>query len=133
MQLHGFGIIESSFCSFCAQCPETTLHLFCFCRFVDQYWNDVISWICCYFKRNIDICNFNKIFGIEYFENQNNTDLLICFLLKARFLIYRHKIEKTRPNIISFINSIRLAKQSEYIIAKQHGKLKQHFEKWKCM
>ena len=35
VQLHGFGIVDSLFCSFCAQSIETILHLFCFCLVVD--------------------------------------------------------------------------------------------------
>ena len=40
--MHGFGIIQSPFCSFYVQCPETTLHLFCLSQFMDQFWNGVL-------------------------------------------------------------------------------------------
>jgi len=73
------------------------MHLFCLCYYVDQYWNDVISWIGYYFRRKVDINNFIKFFGFKRFKNQNITDLLNCFLLNARFLIYRHKYAKTKP------------------------------------
>ena len=43
VQLHGRAIIESPFKSFCVQSPETTLHLVCFCQFLDQLWNNVFS------------------------------------------------------------------------------------------
>ena len=65
VQLHGFGIMESPFCSFCEQRIETILHLFCYCPVVDQFLNKGFSWICFHFKRGIDFCNFNQIFGFQ--------------------------------------------------------------------
>ena len=67
--------------------------------------------ISCHLKRDIDFCNFNKIFGFQELENCNKTDLINCFLLNARFLIYRCKIEKPNQNII--ISTINLLKKSE--------------------
>ena len=115
VQLHDFGIVDSPFCSFCAQSIETILHLFCFCPVVDQFWHEVFSWICCHFKRDINFCNFNKIFGFQELENCTKTDLINCFLLNARFLIYRCKIEKTKPNIMLFISTINLQKKKQNI------------------
>ena len=57
-------------------------------------------------------------------------DLINCFLLNARFLIYRCKIEKTKPNIMLFISTINLQKKTEHLIAKRNGDLKKHFRKW---
>jgi len=93
-------------CTFCVSCAETTMYLFCLCYYVDQCWNDVIFWIGCYFRRKVDIKNFNKLFGFERFENQNITDLLNCFLHNARFLICRHKYAKTKPTISAFIDKL---------------------------
>ena len=111
MQLHGFGIVDSPFCSFCAQSIETILHLLCFCPIVDQFWNEVFNWICCDFKQDLDFCNINKIFGFQELENCIKTDLINCFLFHARFLIYRCKIEKTKPNIMLFKSTINLLKK----------------------
>ena len=57
-------------------------------------------------------------------------DLINCFLLNARFLIYRCKIEKTKLNIMFFISTFNLLKKSEYyLIAKRNGDLKKLFQK----
>ena len=64
-------------------------------------------------------------------ESCTKTDLINCFLLNARVLIYRCKIEKTKPNIMLFISTINLQKKTtEYLIAKRNGDLKKHFQKW---
>jgi len=92
---------------------------------VECFWNDVISWIYHYFKRNSDVSNFKKLFGFELFENSNVTKLFF-----ARFLIYRHKYEKLKSTVAAFIWTINCVKIIEKSIAKKNGKLKQHFEKW---
>jgi len=50
-------------------------------------------------------------------------------LLNARFLIYGHKYEKSKPTVAAFIRKI-CVKIIQKRIAKKNGKLKQHFEKW---
>ena len=92
--------MDSPFCSFCVQRIETILQLFCFRPVVDQFWNEVFSCACCHFKRDIDFCNFNKIFGFQELENCDKTDLINRFLLNARFSIHRCKIEKNKPNML---------------------------------
>ena len=104
------------------------LKQFCIYFVFVQLWILVFSWICCHFKRDIDFCNFNKSFGFQEFENCTKTDFINCFLLNARFLIYRCKIEKTKPNIMLFISTINLLKKTEYFIAKRNGDLKNIFE-----
>jgi len=54
--------------------------------------------------------------------------LLICFLLNARFLIYRHKYVKSKPTVAAFIRTIYYVKIIEKRIAKKNGKLKQHLK-----
>jgi len=49
-------------------------------------------------------------------------------LLNARFLIYRHKYEKSKPTVAAFIQTINCVKITEKRIARKNGKLKQHFE-----
>ena len=48
------------------------------------------------FQTGHRLWNFNKIFGFQELENCTKTDLINCFLLNARFLIYRCKVEKKK-------------------------------------
>ena len=44
VQLVGFGIIDSELCSFCLFClqqPETLMHFFLECKFVECFWNNI--------------------------------------------------------------------------------------------
>jgi len=71
--LDEFGISDSSLCSFCAVIlvlKQRFIYLFCNCQFKERFQiQSVVLWICHYFKRNINVSNFNKIFGFELFEN----------------------------------------------------------------
>ena len=99
LQLHGFGLSESELCCFCKFAAETTLHLFCFCPIVQQFWEDVSAWLSFYFKTNIVLPHWNKLFGAKFFKNGIKTKLLNCFLLNARFLIFKHKCNNTFPTL----------------------------------
>jgi len=43
-------------------------------------------------------------------QNSNVTKLQNCFLLNARFLVYRHKYEKSKPTVAAFIRTINCVK-----------------------
>ena len=117
---------DSNLCSVCKLQTESILHLFCFCPIVDHFWNDKVLWINRYFKRNVVVNNFNKLFGIGYPENNSVTKLINCFLLNARFLIYLHKFEKTKPTIGSFVQTFTILKSTKKYICVKNGKLKEH-------
>jgi len=51
----------------------------------------------------------------------------------ARFLIYRHKYDKTKPTVSAFIDTIKWVKISEDKITKQSGNLARYFDKWNCI
>ena len=63
VQLAGFGIIDSELCSFCLQQPETLMHFFLECKFVECFWNNIGDWISAKLKVNIKLTKFNKLFG----------------------------------------------------------------------
>ena len=100
-------------------------------KYKSQTQNQIASsWICCHFKRDIDFCNFITIFGFQELENCNKTDLTNCFLLNARFLIYRPrcKIEKTKPNVMLFISTINSQKNQNIQLPNVMGICKNIFE-----
>jgi len=63
IQLCGFEIIESKLCVFCFKLPETLFHLFCDCKILDKFWNDVCDWIAAKFRIDFQLNNFQELFG----------------------------------------------------------------------
>jgi len=56
--------------------------------------------------------------------------LLNCFLLNARFLIFKHKYIQTKPTIAAFLTTMNVVKSTEYFVAKHKGLLLKHNLKW---
>ena len=131
LQLHGFELVDDNLCKFCRKEPETLMHLFCDCEIVVSFWNNVSKFLPSRLRTDIVLRKQHMLFGFDhksiffFFGNQ----LLLC----ARFLIYRCKYSKSKPDMLQYINSINLVKQLEYIIAKQNNKLCVHFKKWKLL
>ena len=108
--------------------PETLVHLFSDCEIVDGFWNDVFDWLSAKFQISINYSIQNKLFGFE--ENDYHFKFINGLLLCARFLIYRCRISKSKPNMIQYFNIVTSVKNSEYLIAKRKNKLEAHFRKW---
>ena len=83
VQLACFGIIDSELCTFCLQLPETLMHFFLECKFVQCFWNIIGYWIFAKLKVNIKLSKFNKLFGFE--ENCVDYKFLNNLMLVARF------------------------------------------------
>ena len=132
-QLFGFDLIENDLCTFCKRAFETVLHLFCFCVHVLKFWDNICSWLSHHFKCNIYLNDLNKLFVFEYFESNAKTNVLNCFLLNARFSVFKHRCSNTKPTIESFLHSLRIIKSSKYVIAKTTGTLNKHHLKWICV
>ena len=89
-QLLGFDLIENDLCTFCKKNFETVLHLFCTYVHVLKFRDDISSWLSHHFKCDIILNDFNKQFGFDYFESIAKGIALNCFLLNARFSVFRH-------------------------------------------
>ena len=129
VQLAGFGIINSELCSFCLQQPETLMHFFLECKFVECFWNNIGDWISAKLKVNIKLSKFNKLFGFQ--ENCVDYKFLNNLMLVARFFIYRCKYSKSKPNMLEYFNELNMNKKSDYIIAKRNNSLAEHYKKWR--
>ena len=65
VQLAGFGIIDSKLCSFCLEKPETIMHFFLECKFVECFWNNIKDWISAKLQANIKLSRIHKLFGFQ--------------------------------------------------------------------
>ena len=105
-QLFGFSLTENDLCTFCKKGSETVMHLFCTCIQVRKFRDDISSWLNCHFNCETILNDFNKLFVFEHFESNTKTIVLNCFLLNARFSVYRHRRSNTKPTIESFLQYI---------------------------
>ena len=63
--LHGFCVSDTNKCSFCKIEPETLLHLFFECRFIQVIWNDVMDWISSKLRIPLAFRPSEVLFGVE--------------------------------------------------------------------
>ena len=127
VQLHGLEIVHSNYCVFCFKEPETIMHLFCNCKFVDMFWCDVSDWFSVKFFYNFNLDNRHKFFGFQ--ENNGIFQLINGLLLYARSLVYRCKYSKCKPNMAQYFNLVTSIRKSEYFIAKNKHDVETHDHK----
>ena len=86
VQMHVLDTAFDNLHTFCREEPETLIHLFCDCKIVDVFWNNIFDWILAPFRTNVPSNNFRKLFGFhpQYVNNQ----IVNLMLLSARFLIH---------------------------------------------
>ena len=108
LQPHGFEILDDNLCKFCGKEPETLMHLFCNCEIVVSFWNNVSVFMSSRLQTNIVFRKQHMLFGFDH------RDTIFCFLngllLCARFLIYRCKYSKSKPDMLQYFNLINLVK-----------------------
>ena len=107
------------------------MHLFCDCEIVVSFLNNVSEFISSRLRTNIVLRKKHMLLGFDH------KGIIFCFLngllICGRFLIYKCKYSKSKPDMLQYFNLISLVKKSEYIIAKQNNKLCVHFKKWKLI
>ena len=82
VQLHGLDIVNSNYFVFCLEKPETIIHLFCNCTFVDMFWCDVSDWLSVKFFYDFNLHDRHKLFGFQ--ANNGIFQLTNGLLLYAR-------------------------------------------------
>ena len=112
VQLYGLEIVDSNYCVFCLEEPETIMNLFCNCKFVDMCWCDVSDRLSVKFFYDLI-----WIISINYLDFKKTT-VSLRLLLYTRFLIYRCKFSKCKPNMAQYFNLVNSIRKSEHFIAK---------------
>lgn len=123
-QLKKFGYWESASCTFGCGEDETLEHLLCNCRYMQQFWLEVIKWLERYDIRINLSESTNIIFGLYNIDK----DLLLVnqlILLGKRSLCFC-KMKKLMPNIEIFKSLIKNTKQIEEQLAQSSNKLPIH-------
>ena len=116
--------MDSPLCTFCKKEEESLEHLLFYCKIVDLFWKELLSWIAIYKDEVVEISLIDLLFGIFDFKAMNH------ILLLAKFYIYRCKLEKINPNIYVFRAKVRATYNLELFIAKKKDDLLKHYTKW---
>ena len=103
------------------------MHLFCDCKTVVSFWNNVSEFVSSRLRTNIVLRKQHMLFGFDH------KDVTFCFLnglpICARFLIYRCKYSKSKPNMLQYFNLINLVKNQNIQLQNKKNKMCKHFKK----
>ena len=114
-------------CTFCKSEPETTIHLFFQCSYVNVFWQTIIRWIKSFpNQKNI---NFSKAMqlGLQTCE----TSVLNLIMLTAKHFIFTCKLRKQNPTLSMYRQTLNSVFVSEREIASKTGKVLDLTRKWK--
>ena len=101
------NITESNKCNFCLREKDTILHYLWECTHTQTFWNDFLNLLkekCVHCDR-LELNSTLILFGTD-----ENIKTDICFddiLLRAKFFIYKCRINKTKPNIQHFVHELK--------------------------
>ena len=101
MDLFAFKIVDSPLCTFCKKEEESLEHLLFYCKIVDLFWKEVLSWIAIYKDEVVEISLIHVLFG--KFDIDKDFKAINHILLLAKFYIYRCKLDKINLSIDVFI------------------------------
>ena len=123
--LHLINYMENDRCTFCDRFPETLLHLFFSCQFVQRYWNDLLR----YASANGlgHICDKDKFFG------DTESNLKTHYVTLAKYVIYENRRRGTRPSFSEFREYLKRDFQTERLIAanKNENYVQTFNKKWR--
>ena len=114
-------------CTFCKSEPETTIHLFFQCSYVNVFWQTIIRWIKSF--PNQENINFSKAMqlGLQTCE----TSVLNLIMLTAKHFIFTCKLRKQNPTLSMYRQTLNSVFVSEREIASKTGKVLDLTRKWK--
>ena len=114
-------------CTFCKSEPETTIHLFFQCSYVNVFWQTRFRWIKSF--PNQENINFSKAMqlGLQTCE----TSVLNLIMLTAKHFIFTCKLRKQNPTLSMYRQTLNSVFVSEREIASKTGKVLDLTRKWK--
>ena len=125
--LFKIGITSDNLCSFCKERPETILHMFWECIFIQAFWNSIKQWMS---KRPCfpnDVFSFQSCLG--FVDNASNI-LSHHFLLICRYHIHWSKLMHLFPSPALCIQNFLTCLEVERRYALQNGNLEKFNVKW---
>ena len=124
------NVTQSNKCNFCLLEKDTILHYLWDCPHTQTFWNNFLNLL----KEKCVQCDRLELNStIVLFGRDQNTKTDICFdeiLLKAKFFIYKCRINKIRPNIQYFKNDLKQLYNVDKYIHSIEMNMDAFYRKW---
>ena len=120
----------SPLCSFCNEKKETTIHLFCHCEKVKQFWQKIKRWMLYICKIDLNIEDTALIINKS---NESRNNKFIDYVIPlAKQYIYASKCKNEELNVNVLLTKLHEHYCTEKSIAVQTNRLKAHNCKWQA-
>ena len=124
------NIVNSNKCNFCLIDKDSVLHYLWECTYVQQFWNDLLHLL----KSKCNHCDRLRLNAVlALFGQDGNTKTDVCFdniLLKAKFFIYKCRINKIKPNIQHFEHELKQMYKIDEYMHKMEMRVEEFHRKW---
>ena len=129
IHLYQWKIVSSPECTFCHNSPETLVHLFFECPFVQQIWRDMTSYIEERFGSEIRVdLNARNVILNRIVTKKYHVVNFICLITK--YYIYSQKCLQKSISFQGVKSQIQHIENLEYYIAVKNSKVIRHNKKW---
>lgn len=129
--LYKYKIKQDNLCSFCKTSRETLIHLFWDCEIVQEFWENVETWIAEKSDYIIIADELSCIFGLFRTEFYNIT--INYILILTRYYIYKCKIKNKKLNMKTWKHEVKnfiMIEKMTAIKKSRYDKFTQEWEKW---
>ena len=124
------NVVQSNKCNFCVLEKDSVLHYLWKCIHVQQFWNDFVNLL----KTKCNHCERLRLNAIlVLFGKDGNTKTDVCFdyiLLKAKFFVYKCRMNKMKPNIQHFINELKQIYKVDKYVHSMEMRVEEFNKKW---
>ena len=128
IDLHRWGMLESSKCSLCREEEETMLHMFVECKEITPVWAELNQYLCDkYSLHNINMSSKCVILN-QLVEPKYHVVNFICLLLKQ--YIYRKRCLKEKISFQAFKAHVTSIQNIEKYIAQKNNRMGKYRKKW---
>ena len=103
--------------------------MICDCDKIRLLWDNLSTFIDKKCGENLDLSNFQKMFGLDLLSSEHNRGINFL-ILYLKFYIYRCRFQQCNPNFQAFLKLMQIKLKTEYKIAERKGKLGQHLKKF---
>ena len=125
--LHKIGIVDSEFCNFCKNQPESLEHLFYDCPFVNNFLDTVVKWL------NIDInCLINRTNVLLGWPIKQDNKVFNWFMLQFKYFVYMIKSTNSTLSLNAFkaFLKFRFEVQSKLVSKKRPIEYNDNWRQW---
>ena len=122
--LHSMGIAPDDKCSFCERDKENIQHLFYYCNYVKEFWNNLKTILI-----ECGLCNEQYVFSkslliLGFDPNNLLSNIFLYVILVARYYIYKCKFDKVLP----YVNIFKIYLKGKYNVEKHNASLRGELE-----